>query len=79
MPPSGLEDSLGRLIDGNHDGKPRGNAVALLTRGGATIGAVVYRGIGPIPSFEPSAVDVLLELEDLRLGKPFARTARSRP
>src|SRR5207248_1693725 len=26
QPPGGLEDSLGRLIDGNHDGHPGGNA-----------------------------------------------------
>ncbi len=30
--PSGLEDSLGRLIDGNQDGSPGGNAVTVLRR-----------------------------------------------
>jgi hypothetical protein len=29
-PPSGLDDTLGRPIDGNHDGQPGGNAVAVL-------------------------------------------------
>jgi cyclophilin family peptidyl-prolyl cis-trans isomerase len=32
--PSALEDSLGRLIDGKHNGKPGGNAVAILTKRG---------------------------------------------
>jgi hypothetical protein len=35
--PGGLEDSSGRLIDGNHDGQPGGNAVIVLSRGGVTI------------------------------------------
>ena len=35
--------------------------MAVLSRGEATIRAVVYQGIGTVPSFEPSAVDALLE------------------
>jgi hypothetical protein len=35
--PSGLQDGFGRLIDGNHDGQPGGNAVALIRRTGVTI------------------------------------------
>ncbi len=38
--PSGLEDSSSRLIDGNKDGQPGGNAVAVFTAKGATISAV---------------------------------------
>jgi hypothetical protein len=34
---SGLKDSFGRLIDGNEDGQPGGNAIALITKDGATI------------------------------------------
>ena len=30
--PSGLTDSLGRFIDGDHNGTPGGNATAFLTR-----------------------------------------------
>jgi hypothetical protein len=30
LPPSGLEDSLGRLIDGDEDGQPGGDAVAIV-------------------------------------------------
>jgi hypothetical protein len=32
MPGIGLQDSVGRLIDGNHDGQAGGNAVAVLTK-----------------------------------------------
>ena len=41
QPPSGLHDTAGDLIDGDHDGQPDGNAVALLRRNGATISVVV--------------------------------------
>ena len=41
--PSGLEDSSGRLIDGNDDGQAGGNAVAVLTRQGARISALTAR------------------------------------
>ena len=39
-PPAGLQDSFGRLIDGDRNGQPGGNAIAVIVRGGATIGAV---------------------------------------
>jgi hypothetical protein len=35
--PSALSDVFGRLIDGNRDGQPGGNAIALLDRRGITI------------------------------------------
>jgi hypothetical protein len=44
VPPGGLEDSLGRFIDGGHGGQPGSNALALLTRGGVTLNDVVLRG-----------------------------------
>jgi hypothetical protein len=78
LSPSGLQDSLGRLIDGNHDGQPGGNAVAVLGRGGATISAVVDQGIGPVPSFEPSAIDALLEREDPIDRRRFGHAKHSR-
>jgi RHS repeat-associated protein len=61
LSPSGLEDSVGRLIDGNHDGQPGGDAVAVLRNGGAKISAMAYRGTGTAPAFEPSLIDALLE------------------
>ncbi len=38
--PSGLQDSTGRLIDGNHDGQSGGNAVAVIKKSGVTIDAI---------------------------------------
>jgi len=38
-PPSGLQDSFGRLIDGDHNGQPGGNAVAVLGKSGVTLSA----------------------------------------
>jgi Bacterial Ig-like domain/Calx-beta domain len=43
LAPAGLEDSVGRLIDGNHDGKAGGNATAILSRGGVKLSAVNAR------------------------------------
>jgi hypothetical protein len=40
QPPAGLQDGSGRLIDGDHNGTPGGNAVAILSRGGASIEAI---------------------------------------
>jgi Bacterial Ig-like domain (group 2) len=37
LSPSGLEDSEGRLIDGNQDGQPGSNAVAVLSKNAFTI------------------------------------------
>jgi hypothetical protein len=42
LPPSGLQDTLGRLIDGNHDGQAGGNAVAMLRPKGATVSARIF-------------------------------------
>src|SRR5262245_38058525 len=39
-PPSGLQDGSGRLIDGDHNGTPGGNAVAVLSRHGASVEAI---------------------------------------
>jgi len=36
-PPSGLHDTLGRLIDGNHNGMPGSNAVAVLSKTGVRL------------------------------------------
>jgi hypothetical protein len=37
LPPSGLEDSQGRLIDGNQDGQPGSDAVAVIDKNGVTM------------------------------------------
>src|SRR5689334_536377 len=36
-PPSGLQDGSGRSIDGDHNGTPGGDTLAVLSRGGATV------------------------------------------
>ena len=41
LPPSGLQDSIGRYIDGGHNGTAGGNAVAIISRGGVAIDAKV--------------------------------------
>ena len=56
LPPAGLEDASGRLIDGNHDGQPGGNAVALIKVKTATITSV---------SLGSAVVDALLEQGEL--------------
>ena len=69
QPPSGLEDSIGRLIDGDHDGQPGGNAVALLSRGGATISAVVSVHSDEVKGINPFAVNVLLDRGSVIRGR----------
>jgi hypothetical protein len=39
-PPNGLHDFYNRLLDGDHNGTPGGNAIALLGRAGVTLSAV---------------------------------------
>jgi hypothetical protein len=41
--PVGLQDSQGRLIDGNHDGVPGGNAIAVLRSNGVALTVVVSK------------------------------------
>jgi hypothetical protein len=58
LPLSGLTDALGRWIEGNHDGQPGGDAVAVVTQPGVRIAA---RGRpGALPSLSVPAVDHLL-------------------
>jgi hypothetical protein len=59
QPPSGLEDSSGRLIDGNDDGQSGGNAVVVLKPGGATATAV---------RIDADAADLLLARGDLAVS-----------
>jgi hypothetical protein len=44
LAPNGLQDSNGRLIDGNHDGTAGGNAVAVIKKPGAVTISAVPRG-----------------------------------
>jgi RHS repeat-associated protein len=58
QPPKGLSDKFGRLIDGNHDGQPGGDAVAVLSKPGVRIEA--RRQPGTLPRLSVPAVDHLL-------------------
>ena len=42
--PAGLQDSYGRLIDGNHDGTAGGNAVAVIKKPGTVTINALPRG-----------------------------------
>jgi hypothetical protein len=62
--PSGLQDAEGRLIDGDHNGTPGGNAIAILSKNRVTIDALpLGRTSGQTAA--STVVDVLLEREDL--------------
>jgi hypothetical protein len=60
-----LLDSTGRLIDGDHNGTPGGNAVGILRRTGAMFSAIDSVHSGRTPLIETDAVDHLLEREEL--------------
>jgi hypothetical protein len=47
-PPSGLDDTLGRLIDGRHDGQSGSNAVVVLQQSGPTIRTFVRRPLSVV-------------------------------
>jgi hypothetical protein len=58
-PPSGLQDSFGRLIDGDDNGMAGGNLVAVIRRTGVTLNAVApapSRGVGPHSPSRPEGV-----------------------
>ena len=78
LPPKGLKDSLGRLIDGDHNGKPGGNAVAVLSHSGVTISAVSYHAAPAIrlSLLKSAAVDLLQEREDAIAVKHPTRAER---
>ncbi len=57
--PSGLFDSFGRLIDGDRDSRPGGNAVALLAKGNKVTLSRIAPAVVPPPT--AAIVDALLE------------------
>jgi hypothetical protein len=65
LPPSGLRDSAGRLIGGDHDGTPGGNAVAVLSRGGVTVDATTPGTTGSRSVGIPAIVDALFDRDEL--------------
>jgi RHS repeat-associated protein len=77
---NGLQDSHGRLIDGDHNGTPGGNAVAILFPNGAKIAAIPQAQIKSSP-IAAAAVDALLARNHTsRLFRAWpARLVASRP
>ena len=63
LAPSGLDDPFGRLIDGDHDGRPGGNAVALLGKRSK----VTFSRLAPANATVPNArhFDALIERDGL--------------
>jgi RHS repeat-associated protein/uncharacterized repeat protein (TIGR01451 family) len=80
---NGLQDSHGRLIDGDHNGTPGGNAVAILSAGGAKIQALPLVEVLSSAQ-EPrrqraetaAAIDALLERDGLAALKHRLRLRR---
>jgi hypothetical protein len=68
-PPTGLQDTLGRFLDGG------ANAVAILTNGKAKIDAVAEIRSGLRLALKPSAVDAVLEREETVRAKHSTRNA----
>ncbi len=63
-PPAGLQDTSGRYIDGNGDGQPGGNGVAVLKGKSVTLAALAV---------SPAMVNVLFEHGDLSSSRMTAR------
>ena len=60
LAPTGLQDASGRLIDGDDDGQPGGNAVAVLRAGGVTMSAMSSNpsgGNSTVPATGEMAMD----------------------
>ena len=70
-PPSGLQDTLGRFLDGGT------KAVAILTKGKATIDAVAKSPADALITMKHAAVDAVLEREDTVASKHPTSRARS--
>jgi hypothetical protein len=76
-PPAGLPDGPGRSIDGDHDGTPGGDAVAVLSRRGASIEAITPGTPSGQNTGIMAIVDALFE-QDALAGLMTARRARRR-
>ena len=63
VPPSGLQDGLGRLIDGAHTGHAGSNGVIILSGGGASISALTSGSISTPNAVNVAVVDALMELD----------------
>jgi hypothetical protein len=61
LPPSGLQDSTGRYIDGDHNGTAGGNAIAVIAKRGVTVDAKVSARVDAgKPHIRAAVIDALL-------------------
>jgi cyclophilin family peptidyl-prolyl cis-trans isomerase len=65
LPPTGLQDSEGRLIDGNHDGQAGGNAIAILSRSGVSSQSLVAPTAIGRSAAQADMIDVLVAQDEL--------------
>ncbi len=80
QPPAGLQDGSGRLIDDDHNGTPGGDAVATLSRRGASIEAIASGTTGGRDAGIMAIVDALFEqdaLAGLTTGPGYRLAKRS--
>ena len=75
QPPEGLQDGSGRLIDGDHNGTPGGDTVAILSRGGVSSGAIASGTVGGPSAGIMAVVDALFE-QDAHAGLTKPHPAR---
>jgi hypothetical protein len=77
VPPSGLQDTDGRYIDGDQNGTAGGNAIAILSKNGATIGAVKLACTVWQPTAARAVVGALPQREELADLKHARRAQRA--
>jgi len=65
LAPSGLQDSYGRLIDGDHNGTAGGNAIAILGKKGVAVDAVELVRTHLQSTSTTAVIDALLERGEL--------------
>jgi hypothetical protein len=75
-PPSGLQDGSGRYIDGARTGTAGSNAVAILSRRGASVEAIAAGTTGGQNLGIMAIVDALFEQDALAGLTPGRRTRR---
>jgi RHS repeat-associated protein len=76
-PPSGLQDSSGRFIDGDDNGSAGSNAIVILSRRGVDIDAVVSGTTGTQTVGIEAVVDALFELDEMVGVTPALRDRRN--
>jgi hypothetical protein len=76
--PSGLQDPSGRYIDGADTGAPGSNAVAMLSRGGASVEAVAAEASSGQNVGIMAVVDALFEQDAFARLTASHRTRRGR-